>query len=95
MEDDPYRYLPSIGDMDAYLLPGAKGNAALWRHLTGDTDAIRQRIRDEILSTTLQDFHNFAPHLARAVDEAVPCALGGPDAEAAARAHGWTRTRLL
>ena len=94
-EDVTRAVVGAIGDMDAYLLPGAKGNAALWRHLTGDTDAIRQRIRDEILSTTLQDFHNFAPHLARAVDEAVPCALGGPDAEAAARAHGWTRTRLL
>lgn len=94
-EDVTRAVVGAIGDMDAYLLPGAKGNAALWRRLSGDTDDIRQRIRDEILSTTLQDFHNFAPHLARAVSEAVPCVLGGPDADAAAQALDWTRTRLL
>lgn len=85
----------AIGEMDAYLLPGAKGNAALWRHLTGDTDEMRQRIRDEILSTTLQDFHSFAPYLHEAVQLAIPCVLGGPDADAAAQANDWTKTRLL
>ncbi|MCH5276600.1 MAG: insulinase family protein [Desulfovibrionaceae bacterium] len=94
-EDVTRAIVGAIGDMDAYLLPGAKGNAALWRRLCGDTAAIRQRIREEILSTTLQDFHNFAPFLARALNEAVPCVLGGSDADAAAQAHGWLRTRLL
>lgn len=94
-EDVTRAIVGAIGDMDTYLLPGAKGNAALWRYLTGDTDDIRQRIRDEILSTTLRDFHDFAPHLDQAMRGAVPCVLGGPDADTAAQAHDWTRTRLL
>ncbi len=51
----------AIGDMDAYMLPGAKGATAMWRRLCGDTDDIRARIREEALSTTLKDFHEFAP----------------------------------
>ncbi len=85
----------AIGDLDAYLLPGARGAAALWRHITGDTTAMRQQIREEILGTRLADFHNFAPYLKRALDCAVPCVLGGPDAERAAAAGGWETTRLL
>lgn len=85
----------AIGDMDAYLLPGAKGNSAMWRYLTGDSDEIRQRIRDEALATTLADFHNFAPYLAKALETATPCVLGGPAADAAAQQYGWVKTRLL
>lgn len=85
----------AIGDMDAYLLPGAKGSAALWRYLSGDTDEIRQRIREEALATTLADFHNFAPYLAKALTTATPCVLGGPAADAAAQQHSWVKTRLL
>lgn len=94
-EDITRAIVGAIGDMDAYLLPGAKGSAALWRHLTGDTDEIRQRVRDEILSTRLRDFHDFAPYLNEAVQLAIPCVLGGADADAAALAHEWTKTRLL
>lgn len=94
-EDVTRAIVGAIGDMDAYLLPGAKGSAALWRHLTGDTDEIRQRVRDEILSTSLRDFHDFAPYLHEAVQLAIPCVLGGADADAAALTHEWTKTRLL
>ena len=30
------------------------------RHLVGDTDAVRQRVRDEVLSTTVADVRAFA-----------------------------------
>ena len=85
----------AIGDMDAYMLPGAKGATAMWRRLCGDTDDIRARIREEALSTTLKDFHEFAPWLARVLEASTPCALGGPDAEHAARSAGWTVRKLL
>jgi Zn-dependent M16 (insulinase) family peptidase len=49
----------AIGDMDGYLLPDAKGYLSMGRHLTGDTNENRQRLRDEILATKLDHFHNF------------------------------------
>ena len=85
----------AIGDVDAYMLPGAKGATAFSRWMSGETDEQRQRIREEILATRLSDFHDFAPCLARALEKAVPCVLGGADAETAARADGWTITRVL
>ena len=85
----------AIGDVDTYMLPGAKGSAAFSRWMAGESDEERQRIREEILATRLSDFHDFAPYLARALEKAVPCVLGGSDAEAVADAEGWTKTRVL
>jgi len=85
----------AIGDVDSYMLPGAKGSAAFSRWMAGETDEERQRIREEILATKLSDFHDFAPVLGRALENAVPCVLGGADAEALASAEGWTKTRLM
>ena len=85
----------AIGDVDTYMLPGAKGATAFSRWMTGESNEERQRIREEILSTRLSDFHDFAPYLAAALTNAVPCVLGGADAEAVAGAEGWTITRVL
>lgn len=46
----------TIGDIDAYQLPDAKGSTALMRHILKVTDAERQQRRDEILGTTAKDF---------------------------------------
>jgi Zn-dependent M16 (insulinase) family peptidase len=46
----------TMGDIDAYQLPDAKGYSALVRHLLGVTDEERQIRRDQILSTSNQDF---------------------------------------
>ena len=46
----------SIGSIDGYQLPDAKGFTSLQRHLIGRTDAARQQYRDEVLSTTAVDF---------------------------------------
>lgn len=54
----------TIGDMDAYLLPDAKGWTSLSRYLIGYTDAMRQQVRDEVLGTTPQHFKDFAETLA-------------------------------
>ncbi|MBQ4615868.1 MAG: insulinase family protein [Mailhella sp.] len=85
----------AIGDVDTYMLPGAKGAAAFSRWMSGETDEERQRIRDEILSTRLADFHDFAPYLAEALKDAVPCVLGGNAVETVATADGWTKTRVM
>jgi Zn-dependent M16 (insulinase) family peptidase len=54
----------AIGELDAYLLPDAKGFTSLTRYLTGDTDESRQQYRDEVLSTTAKDFKTFGEVLA-------------------------------
>ncbi len=50
----------SIGTLDAYQLPDAKGYTSMVRFLMQDSDAARQKIRDQILSTNAADFKAFA-----------------------------------
>jgi len=50
----------AIGELDAYELPDAKGFSSMVRHLTGDTEEARQRMREEVLSTQASDFRAFA-----------------------------------
>ena len=85
----------AIGDVDAYLLPDAKGAASLMRWLTGITDELRQQMRDEILSTRLQDFHAFADVLDHMRRHAHCCALGGNQLEQYAQAQGWEVKKIL
>ncbi|MEJ5347778.1 MAG: insulinase family protein [Desulfosoma sp.] len=53
-----------IGDLDRHLLPDAKGLTAFMRYLAGDDEASRQRMREEVLATTPEDFHSFGEVLA-------------------------------
>ena len=53
----------AIGDLDAYQLPDAKGYTSMMRYLTGRTDEMRQKERDEILSTNGEDFIAFGEML--------------------------------
>lgn len=48
---------------DPYQLPEAKGFASLTRMLSGQTDAYRQALREELLATTGKDFEAFAEAL--------------------------------
>lgn len=50
----------TIGDLDTYLLPDAKGYTSMRYHLVGMTDEERQRLRNEVLGTTQEDFRRFA-----------------------------------
>lgn len=50
----------AVGSVDAYLLPDAKGVSALLNRLIGYSDTMRQQRRDEMFSTTLQNFRTFA-----------------------------------
>ncbi len=88
----------AIGDMDRYQLPDAKGFTSLAHYLTGQTDAYRQRLRDEILSTTQADFHAFGEVLERMRDHARVAVLGSQAAiEAANTVRGnWLQvTKVL
>jgi Zn-dependent M16 (insulinase) family peptidase len=53
----------TIGDVDGYQLPDAKGYSQLSRWLLGVTDEERQKRRDQILATTPADFRKFADAL--------------------------------
>ena len=48
----------TIGDIDSYQLPDAKGYTAFMRHLLGVSDEERQQRREQILGTTLKDFRS-------------------------------------
>ncbi len=70
----------SIGELDAYLLPDAKGYTAMLRYLLGVSDEERQKIREEILNTTEADFHKFGETLAALNQQAAVVVLGSADA---------------
>ena len=70
----------TIGEMDAYLLPDAKGWTSMVRHLTHYTDDERQRIRDEVLGASVADFKRFAEILAAVAEKGEIVVLGSADA---------------
>jgi hypothetical protein len=70
----------AIGDLDAYLLPDAKGFTSLTRYLAGDTDEARQQYRDEVLSTTAKHFKSFGEALAAVKEKGEVVVLGAPEA---------------
>lgn len=74
----------TIGDMDAYQLPDAKGYTALVRYLTSVSDEYRQQIRDQVLATTPSDFVAFAEAAAALRDHGRVAVLGSAEAIEAA-----------
>ena len=81
----------AIGEVDQYQLPDAKGYSSMLRYLVGDTDEIRQRMREEILATSPADFLAFADALEQVVDRGLVVVLGSQGAIDAANAEraGW------
>lgn len=53
----------TIGDIDDYMLPDAKGYSSMMRHLLEESDEFRQQIREQILSTNPTHFKQFAEAL--------------------------------
>jgi hypothetical protein len=76
----------TIGKMDAYQLPDAKGYSSMIRYITGDTDEKRQQRREEILSTSPADFKAFAEVLERLNQEGHVVVMGSEEAIEAANA---------
>jgi Zn-dependent M16 (insulinase) family peptidase len=87
----------AIGQMDAYQLPDAKGYTSMVRYLIGDTDAKRQRRREEVLSTTPADFKAFAEVLKEANQEGQVVVLGSQEAieQANAARGGWLQVKKV
>jgi Zn-dependent M16 (insulinase) family peptidase len=83
----------TIGDMDQYQLPDAKGYTSMARHLTGETEERRQRTRDEVLGSTIKDFRSFGEFLDAALPRGIVKVLGSERAvqEAAAKRPGWLK----
>ncbi|KAB2635810.1 presequence protease 1 [Pyrus ussuriensis x Pyrus communis] len=69
----------TIGDVDSYQLPDAKGYSSLLRYLLGITEEERQIRRAEILSTSLKDFKEFANAIDAVKDKGVVVAVASPD----------------
>ncbi len=63
----------TIGAVDSYLLPDAKGFSSLVHFLTGYTQETRQAIRDQILAAEAADFRA----LGEAIAAAEPLAVSG------------------
>ncbi len=70
----------AIGDMDAYQLPDAKGYTSMVRYMSGDTDTERQQARNQILSTTAEDFHAFGDWVSQIKDDGLVVVMGSQDA---------------
>jgi hypothetical protein len=69
----------TIGDLDAYQLPDAKGYSSMIRYLVGDTEENRQKLRDEVLNTSLEHFTAFADILDAVKDDGMVVVLGSQE----------------
>jgi len=65
-----------IGEMDSYQLPDAKGYTSMMRYLTGETDALLQKRREEARSANGEDFITFGEALERAAKESALAVIG-------------------
>lgn len=83
----------AIGAMDGYQLPDAKGYTSMVRYLLGESDAERQQIRDEVLSTSLADFRTFADALDEVKQHGTVVVMGPQSTLEAANAErqGWLK----
>lgn len=70
----------TIGDMDAYQLPDAKGYTSMVRYLAGITEEYRQSIRDQVLETRAVDFVGLAKFLDHFADQGRVVVMGAPEA---------------
>jgi Zn-dependent M16 (insulinase) family peptidase len=72
--------IAEIGDLDAYQLPDAKGYTSMVRYLTHRTEELRQKMRDEVLSTNGEDFMAFGEVLEKVAQSNAVAVLGSQNA---------------
>jgi Zn-dependent M16 (insulinase) family peptidase len=70
----------AIGDLDQYMLPDARGYTSMCRYLANDPDAFRQQMREEVLATTIKDFHRFGETLRGMREKGRVVVLGSAEA---------------
>lgn len=86
--------IAAIGDLDSYQLPDAKGYTSMMRYITGRTDAMRQKYRDEVLSTNGEDFIAFGEVLEKVAKSEAVVAMGSQGAIESAKV-GLKVTKVL
>lgn len=69
-----------IGAMDSYQLPDTKGFSSALRMITGETDELRQRRRDEVLGATVKDFRELGDMLDAVRHNGTIVVVGGEEA---------------
>jgi presequence protease len=69
----------SIGDIDHYMLPDAKGFTALAREITGEDEAYRQAAREAVLATSQKDFAAFGEAVDAVLKDGPVVVAGGRD----------------
>lgn len=74
----------TIGDIDSYQLPDAKGYTAMVRRLNGVSDAYRQQIREAVLGASRADYLAFAEAAEALRDHGEIAVIGSPEAIEAA-----------
>lgn len=82
----------AIGELDSYQLPDAKGYTSMVRNLIGVDDVYRQKMRDEVLSTSAQDFRTFGEAMSDLGTDGRVVVLGSKEAIEEANA---TRTEPM
>ena len=87
----------TIGEMDAYMLPDARGYTSMTRYLSKITDEARQVRREQVLATTAEDFRKFGEALKALKDNGLVVVLGSADAINAANRErgGWLEVRKV
>ena len=85
----------SIGELDAYQLPDAKGYTSLARTLSGVDEADLQALREQVLGVTAQDFAAFAQPLQQLADQGRVAVVGSPQALAGLQEPELRMNRLL
>lgn len=85
----------AIGDLDAYQLPDAKGFTSLARSLAGETDEARQMRREQVLATSLADFHAFGEVLERLPQDGQVVVMGAEDDLRSANAACGDRLQVI
>jgi len=72
--------ISTIGDLDSYQLPDAKGYTSMMRYLTNRTNDMRQKMREQVLSTNGEDFIAFGDVLEKAAQSEAVAVLGSQSA---------------
>ena len=85
----------TIGDIDQYQLPDAKGYTSMVRYLTGENQERRQKMREEVLGTSKRDFQSFGEILESAMPKGAVKVLGSETAIREAEAKSQVRLKVL
>jgi presequence protease len=84
-----------VGDIDAHLLPDAKGYASLLRWCARDDEQTRQRMRDQVLEAGAEQFERLAQACDKAATAGDVSVLGSRQSLERFAAEGWSLERLL